>query len=146
MTKPGPSETAATSLTRDVLYAVRYYLGGRRGLLILAGAAIVGGLAFNWTWLAAAGIAPLLIGVLPCVAMCAVGLCMNRMSGRSCSTEATPERKTEPTAEGAPVDMRTATADIRPGRPTDGLASGTVAAPATASELEPLKHKEQANA
>lgn len=67
------------SLGRDVLYALRYYFGGRRGLLILAAVALVGGLAFNWSWLAAAGIAPLILSVLPCVAMCALGLCMNRM-------------------------------------------------------------------
>ncbi|WP_192359125.1 hypothetical protein [Mesorhizobium mediterraneum] len=44
---------------------------------------VVAGLAFNWVWLVAAGIAPLLLSVLPCVAMCALGLCMNRMTGRS---------------------------------------------------------------
>jgi hypothetical protein len=92
MTDPRSTERAETSLTRDLLYAGRYYLGNRRGLLILAGLALVAGLAFNWSWLVAAGIAPILIGVLPCVAMCALGLCMNRGSGKSCSTAAkTPD-------------------------------------------------------
>lgn len=76
------------SLGRDLFYALRYHLSGRRGLLVLAGLAIVAGLVLNWGWLAAAGIAPILIGVLPCLAMCALGLCMNRAGGKSCSTTA----------------------------------------------------------
>src|SRR3546814_10971493 len=63
----------------------RYYLGGRRGLLILAGLAVAAGLALNWSWLVAVGIAPILIAVLPCLAMCALGLCMSRAGGKSCS-------------------------------------------------------------
>ena len=56
--------------------------------VILARLAIAAGLALNWSWLAAAGIAPILISVLPCLAMCALGLCMNRSGGKSCSTAA----------------------------------------------------------
>tara|TARA_R110002020_G_scaffold450935_1_gene664698 strand:- start:857 stop:1288 length:432 start_codon:yes stop_codon:yes gene_type:complete len=80
------SNTEDSSLGRDILYALRYYLGGRRGYLILAAVAIAGGLAFNWSWLAAAGIAPLLLTALPCVAMCALGLCMNKATGGSCES------------------------------------------------------------
>lgn len=88
MTTPRSTERAETPLTQDLIYAARYYLGGRRGLLALAALPIAAGLALNWSWLAAAGIAPILISVLPCLAMCAVGLCMNRGSGKSCSTAA----------------------------------------------------------
>src|SRR3546814_12794177 len=90
MTSPrltGPSET---TLTQDLLYAGRYYLGGRRGLLILAAVAIVAGLALNWSWLVAVGIAPILLGVLPCLAMCALGLCMPHAGSTSCG--ASPDR------------------------------------------------------
>jgi hypothetical protein len=80
------------SLGHDVLDAARYYLGGRRGLVVLAAAVVVAGLAFNWSWLVAAGIAPLLVAALPCVAMCALGLCMSRMTGRSCSTDAVSQK------------------------------------------------------
>jgi len=76
------------SLGRDLLYALRYYVGSRRGLLIMAAVALAGGLAFNWSWLVAAGIAPLLLTALPCLAMCARGPCMNRSGGKSCSTAA----------------------------------------------------------
>ncbi len=74
------------SLGRDILYALRYYLGGRRGFLILAAVALIGGLAFNWNWLAAVGVAPLILAVAPCAVMCAFGLCMNRMTGGSCKS------------------------------------------------------------
>lgn len=82
------SQSEEGSLIRDLLYALRYYLGSRHGLLIMAAVALVGGLAFNWSWLVAAGIAPLLLTALPCVAICALGLCMNRSGGKSCSTAA----------------------------------------------------------
>jgi hypothetical protein len=49
----------------------------RPRILVIAGAAIIGaGLALNWTWLTAIGAAPILLGLLPCAAMCALGLCM----------------------------------------------------------------------
>jgi hypothetical protein len=43
------------------------------------------GLALNWGWLTAAGIAPVLLSLLPCAAMCALGLCMRRGANGSCS-------------------------------------------------------------
>src|SRR5882724_6962687 len=77
------SSPGDASLARDLLRAGRYYLGGRRGLLILGSTIVVAGLVSSWSWLVAAGVAPLLLSVLPCVAMCALGLCMNRIAGGS---------------------------------------------------------------
>nr|WP_064249725.1 hypothetical protein [Rhizobium leguminosarum]OAP90227.1 hypothetical protein A4U53_30370 [Rhizobium leguminosarum] len=57
------------------------WLRGRRGLVLLGTLVLGLGLAFNWSWLVAAGVAPLLLSVLPCVAMCALGLCMKRVAG-----------------------------------------------------------------
>ena len=65
-----------TSLTRDLIHAALYYLRRPRALLILATVAIVAGLVFNWSWLVAAGLAPILLGTLPCLVMCAFGVCM----------------------------------------------------------------------
>ena len=76
-----------TSLTQGLLYALRYWLGGRRVLIAVAVLAVVGGVVLSWGWLVAAGIAPLMLAVLPCVAMCALGLCANKMGGKSCSDE-----------------------------------------------------------
>tara|TARA_R110002072_G_scaffold4504_8_gene31323 strand:- start:3278 stop:3589 length:312 start_codon:yes stop_codon:yes gene_type:complete len=84
MTTPSPVDPAETSFAQDLWHAARYYLGGRRGAVILAVFAVAGGLALNWSWLVAAGIAPILISVLPCAAMCALGLCcMNKTTGKS---------------------------------------------------------------
>lgn len=49
----------------------------RRQALMLAGVTVAaGGAAFNWGWLTAIGVAPILISLAPCAAMCALGLCM----------------------------------------------------------------------
>jgi hypothetical protein len=66
---------------------LRFWLRGRNGVIVLIVLAVVIGAALNWSWLVAAGIAPLLVTVLPCAAMCALGLCMNKMAGGLCSTE-----------------------------------------------------------
>lgn len=70
----------------DILNAVRYYLSGRRGLIALATVAIVGGLALNWSWLVAIGVAPLLVAIAPCLVMCALGICMHKMNSNSSQT------------------------------------------------------------
>jgi len=75
------------------------WLGGRRGLLILAAVIITAGLAMNWTWLAAIGVAPIIIALAPCAVMCGLGLCMMRCSGSSCSSggsEASDTANTKP--------------------------------------------------
>lgn len=73
-----PAGTGTPSLDRNLLAAVRTHIGGRRGLLILGALAVTGGLAWSWNWLVAAGVAPLLLSVLPCIAMCALAVCMCR--------------------------------------------------------------------
>jgi hypothetical protein len=88
------------SLAQDWLSALRYWLRGRNGVISLILLAVVAGAALNWSWLVAVGIAPLLITVLPCAAMCALGLCMNKMAGGSCSTET---RSVETPKPDAPV-------------------------------------------
>ena len=57
------------------------------GVIALVALAVLMGGALNWSWLVAAGIAPLLITVLPCAAMCDLGLCASRMGGGSCSSK-----------------------------------------------------------
>lgn len=67
---------------------LRSLLGNRRFLLVLGALVLILGLAFKWNWLVAAGIAPLLLAALPCLAMCALGLCMQKMSGGAANTDA----------------------------------------------------------
>ena len=73
------------------------WLGRRRRLVIGASAAgvIAIVLAWQWSWLVVLGVAPLLLSLAPCAAMCALGLCMHRMAGRPrrpADTEMTPAR------------------------------------------------------
>lgn len=70
------TKTKDASLTRDVLSAVRYYLGGGRTLLVLAVVIAAAGLALNWSWLVAVGLAPILLSTLPCLVMCVFGVCV----------------------------------------------------------------------
>lgn len=76
------SKPENTSLARDVLYAGRYYLGSRKALLILAVVVAVAGLVLNWKWLVAIGLAPILLSALPCLVMCAFGVCMMQHSNK----------------------------------------------------------------
>ena len=49
---------------------------------LLIGAVVIGGgagLLFGWNWLVAAGLTSIIIGVLPCLVMCALGVCASRM-------------------------------------------------------------------
>ena len=78
------------SLTQTVLGLVKHYLGGRRGIFMLALAAAGIGLYLGWGWLAAVGIAPFLLLLAPCAAMCALGLCMNKGGGKSSSADSNP--------------------------------------------------------
>ena len=64
---------------------LRNKLRGRRGWVLLALVVVGAALVLNWGWLAAIGVAPLLLVLAPCAAMCALGLCMSKSGGKSCS-------------------------------------------------------------
>jgi hypothetical protein len=70
---------------------LRQYLGGRRGLMLAALVIASAGTYLGWGWLVAAGVAPILIAIAPCAAMCALGVCMNKMGGKSCSSASKDE-------------------------------------------------------
>jgi hypothetical protein len=89
MDTPQTAATEKSSLVQDWLGALRYWLGGRRGLIGLAVVLGLVAIALNWGWLVAVGIAPLLLAFAPCAAMCALGLCASRMGGGSCSSKET---------------------------------------------------------
>jgi hypothetical protein len=89
MTAPQSTTTAEPSLWREARDIARYYLGNRWVLVALGTGVLVAGIALNWSWLVAAGIAPILISVLPCLVMCGLGFCM---LCRSSQPQATPLR------------------------------------------------------
>ena len=62
-------------------------LTGRRGLILVAVTTVGVGAIVGWPWLASAAVAPILLSTLPCVAMCALGLCMMGKGGQSCSAQ-----------------------------------------------------------
>jgi hypothetical protein len=115
MTTPRTTQRQDSSLTRDVLYAARYYLWRPRVLLTLAAIAIVAGLAFNWSWLVAAGLAPILISTLPCLIMCAFGVCMMCRSGKK---DSAPIRDAAETA-APPTTLAVSATD----KPSTGVVS-----------------------
>ena len=60
---------------------------GRRAAVVLWVAATIGlGLYFGWSSIVAAGLASLVLGFLPCAAMCALGLCA-ASGGKICSSD-----------------------------------------------------------
>lgn len=145
MTTPRSTRTAGDSLARELFSAGRYYLGGRRGLLIAAGLVLLAGLALNWSWLVAAGIAPILIAVVPCLAMCALGLCMNKRSGDS-SDPAAINREPSPATDEAVPSTQAATfesvRDSSPGEPPRSE-GGT---PLTTPEPQPSQERSTTDA
>lgn len=91
------AKAAEPSLTSTVAALARHYLGGRRTLIVLAVAALAGAAFFNWGWLVALGIAPLLLMLAPCAAMCALGYCMKKKdagaSSKAASADTPPAKK-----------------------------------------------------
>jgi hypothetical protein len=71
------SKSTTISIAQSILDSIWPYATGRRGLLLLAVLVAIVGITLNWGWLVAVGAAPLLIAILPCAVMCALGLCMN---------------------------------------------------------------------
>ena len=116
---------------RDLGQLGRRYLTGWRGVIVLATVVLAAGLALGWSWLVAVGIAPILISVLPCVAMCALGLCMNRRGGHSCSTEEISSKTVDTVVETTP---QVRVLELRPDSPmnaaTDSIATNEQADPA----------------
>ena len=126
-----------TSLARDLLAAARYYVGGRRGLVVVAAIALAGGLWLGWPALVAAGIAPFLVALAPCAVMCALGLCMGH-KGKSGSAKAD-----RPGLTGTSNDLRVS--DDR--EPSDAGCCGDaiehVASSPTAAKLPHIKQEKK---
>jgi hypothetical protein len=78
-------ETTLPNSGDSISARTRFKWLGRKRLLFagLALALIGTGLSWQWSWLVAIGVAPLLLSAAPCAAMCALGVCMHQMCSRS---------------------------------------------------------------
>ena len=75
--------------------------------------ALAGGVS-GWDWLVAAGIAPILISLAPCLVMCALGLCMKCSRGKDSAASADDETGAN-TNLGTNID----TSNTQPIKPDD---------------------------
>ncbi|GGG52383.1 hypothetical protein GCM10010964_44420 [Caldovatus sediminis] len=83
-----PSARAAAPPRRGLVGRLPPWLRSRWAVVLGVFALVGAALALGWPWLAAAGLAPLVLSVLPCAAMCALGLCMAKGGGGSCHAQA----------------------------------------------------------
>ena len=98
--EPTSADPTFTKLLSSTLYP---WVSGRKGWLTLTVIAAMGGMYFNWAWLVAAGVAPLLLAILPCVAMCALGLCHRMLTGaKSCERQMTDTKPADKHADDQP--------------------------------------------
>jgi hypothetical protein len=150
MSSPEMAGATKSSLTQDWLSALRYWLRGRNGVIGMIVLAVVIGVALNWSWLVAVGIAPLLVAVLPCAVMCGLGLCMSKMMGGSCSTSSNaPEHPDTPMANVAPritaipePDRRTPVSVTAKAGALPEVSSGGAIKPAPDRQPQVLKERE----
>ena len=93
--------TADVPLKTDWRALARHYLVNRWVLLALGGGLIGIAAVFNWGWLVAAGVAPILISLAPCAIMCGLGLCGMKMMGACEKQSASPGDAKTAVASGA---------------------------------------------
>jgi len=85
----------------------------RRTIFIALGVAgVASGLFLGWDSLVAAGLAPILLAVLPCAAMCALGLCANRLGQKDAC--ASSGEASAPKAPNGPLAALTGNAESGP--------------------------------
>lgn len=92
------SIVSGTPITQRVATILRHWLTGRRGLIIAGLAIVAGGLALGWNWLTAIGVAPIILSLAPCAAMCAVGACAMMKGPAAAATPNAPAPPPEPTS------------------------------------------------
>ena len=85
------SPQAENSRVRTRADQLRDWAMSPRGLIVVALAIIGAGLALGWNWVVAAGLAPLLLSLAPCAAMCALGVCMMAKGNASCAKQGSAE-------------------------------------------------------
>ena len=101
-----PASARGSSLSRKT----RELLRSRKAWFAAALAFLAVGAALNPSWLLLAGAAPLLIKLLPCAAMCALGLCAR---GAGCASDVARPHGSSPTSARS-ADLSSASWRARP--------------------------------
>lgn len=83
MVPPGDVRRSFASRAWQIL-SLGDRLGLRTVIVLWLAVAIGSGLFLGWSWVAAAGLSSIVLAILPCAAMCALGLC-GGSSGKKCS-------------------------------------------------------------
>jgi hypothetical protein len=96
----GPALVGRLGLVKAIPDFLRPWLTGRRGLTIGGIAVVIAGLALGWNWLTAIGVAPVILSLAPCAAMCAVGACA-MMKGNASSVAPTASEQAKPLEPGS---------------------------------------------
>ena len=91
------AKTATRTLEQTITLSGR--LSRRTLVIATAAAGMAAGLFLGWNSLAAAGLAPLIVALLPCAAVCALGLCAIRLGQKDVGSSAG-----DPAAPKAPND------------------------------------------
>jgi hypothetical protein len=87
-------------------FAPLFRVLGRRNCLLVVGSLVTLVLALNLDELAVAGVPPLLLSILPCLAMCALGLC--KKGGNESARCAKADHATgAPTSDEVPTTLIT---------------------------------------
>jgi hypothetical protein len=89
MSETNAADLSARPWPQLILGVLQAFARDRRVLIAAGVLALVLGAALNWSWLIAVGVAPVLLAVFPCAAMCALGVCAMSMN-RSLPDAATP--------------------------------------------------------
>ena len=134
MSASEPTKLSETTFAQDLGAFARHWLRDRRVQVALAIAVVGAGAALNWGWLVAAGVAPLLLSLAPCAAMCALGVCMMGRGGQSCSKGAT---ENAPTIEGAAVVPPERLQSEAQPLPATGVAAAVASEPEGRPQPEP---------
>jgi hypothetical protein len=105
----GSLKVVAVSVSRVTIWR---YVTNKWFLLAVAGLALVGVTAASWSWLVAAGIASVLLSVLPCLVMCGLGLCMHKFIGGSGTPQTPGMPAVDPTTVSAQAARDSAPAPV----------------------------------
>lgn len=81
MTILNSPQPVQASLASNLSSSARSVVGNRFGLLAVTAGVLSLTAYSSWGWLVAIGLAPILLAIAPCAAMCALGMCT--MGGKS---------------------------------------------------------------